>query len=103
MSKAVSMRRFILAALALTLANACAHPAPPAAPALPAVQPTPGRAEAMAKLGFMRGLGAGPAAGVERGGKSYKVTQTERMGPILGGDIIVIEGRGYREDNSTGF
>jgi hypothetical protein len=57
----------------------------------------------MAKLSFMRGIWAGPATGTDRDGRSYKVTQTERMGPMLGGDIIVIEGRGYKDDNSTGF
>jgi hypothetical protein len=31
------------------------------------------------------------------------VTQTERMGPLLGGDIVVVEGRGYSADGSTAF
>jgi hypothetical protein len=66
-------------------------------------QPTPDRAAAMAKLAFMRGVWAGPAEGTDRDGKPYRVTQTERMGPMLGGDIIVIEGRGYKDDGSTGF
>jgi len=44
----------------------------------------------------------GPAAGSDRSGP-YKVTQTERIGPMLGGDVMVIEGRGYRDDNTTGF
>lgn len=80
-------------------------PAPPqpAAPAVPPVQPTPALANAMAKLGFMRGVWAGPGTGTLPGGGRYSVTQTERMGPMLGGDIIVIEGRGYRDDGSTGF
>ncbi len=56
----------------------------------------------MAKLGFMRGVWVGPATGTGREGP-YAVIQTERMGPMLGGDIIVIEGRGYRDDGSTGF
>ena len=93
------MKMLFLTALALTSA-ACTHSP---RPALPPVQPTPGRAEAMARLGFMRGVWAGPASGTSRDGKPYQVTQTERMGPMLGGDIIVIEGRGYREDNTTGF
>jgi hypothetical protein len=70
---------------------------------LPPVQPSPGRAEAMARLGFMRGVWVGPATGTSREGKPYRVTQTERMGPLLGGDIIVIEGRGYLEDGTTAF
>lgn len=57
----------------------------------------------MAKLSFMRGVWRGKAAGVNRDGSRYEVTQTERMGPLLGGDVIVIEGRGYKPDGSTGF
>jgi hypothetical protein len=79
-----------------------AEPKSPPRP-VPAVQPTPGRAEAMSKLKFMRGVWAGRATGTQRDGTSYAVTQVERMGPMLGGDIIVIEGRGYRDDRSTGF
>src|SRR5262245_61865422 len=94
------MKMLSLAALALVSAAACAH-SPRFSP--PPVQPTPGRAEAMAKLSFMRGVWAGPASGTGRDGKPFQVTQTERMGPMLGGDIVVIEGRGYREDNTTAF
>jgi len=57
----------------------------------------------MAKLAFMRGVWKGTAEGTSREGKHYKVTQTERMGPMLGGDVIVIEGRGYERDGTTGF
>ena len=66
-------------------------------------QPSPDRAKAMARLGFMNGVWAGPASGTRPDGKHYEVTQTERMGPMLGGDIIVVEGRGYLADGSTGF
>jgi hypothetical protein len=65
-------------------------------------QATPDRAAAMAKLSFMRGVWAGPAKGVDRAGP-YEVWQTERMGPMLDGDVIVVEGRGYKADGSTGF
>ncbi len=64
---------------------------------------SPARAGAMARLGFMSGTWVGPAEGVLPDGKPYHVTQTERMGPMLDGDLIVIEGRGYRDDGSTGF
>jgi hypothetical protein len=67
------------------------------------VQPTPALSAAMAKLSYMRGVWRGPAKGAGPDGKPYAVTQTERMGPMLGGDIVVIEGRGYRDDGSTGF
>ena len=61
------------------------------------------RAEAMARLSFMRGVWAGPASGVTEAGKPYAVYQTERMGPMLDGDVIVVEGRGYAPDGSTAF
>ncbi len=60
-------------------------------------------AEAMSKLAFMQGVWVGPASGVNRDGSRYAVTQTERIGPLLGGDILVVEGRGYMPDGSTGF
>jgi hypothetical protein len=80
---------------------AAAAPAPDGGP--PPVQPTPGLAAGMARLAFMRGVWAGPATGTARDGSRYTVTQTERMGPMLGGDVVVIEGRGYHPDGSTGF
>ncbi len=51
----------------------------------------------------MRGVWVGPAEGTNRDGSKYAVTQTERMGPMLDDDVIVIEGRGYKADGSTGF
>lgn len=81
--------------LLLLCGTAFAGPAP--------VKPTPGLVQPMAKLSFMRGIWAGPAKGTGPDGKPYSITQTERMGPMLGGDIVVVEGRGYRADGSTGF
>lgn len=57
----------------------------------------------MQKLAFMRGVWRGTASGTTPTGQRYQVTQTERMGPMLGGDIVVIEGRGYNADGTTGF
>ncbi len=90
--------------LAAAVLGGCGHTqaAPQADPVKP-VEPTPALGEPMAKLGFMRGIWIGPAEGTLPDGSTYKVMQTERMGPMLGGDIIVIEGRGYKEDGSTGF
>jgi hypothetical protein len=58
---------------------------------------------AMAKLAFMSGVWIGTAEGVGSSGDAWKVTQTERMGPMLDGDIIVMEGRGYKSDGATAF
>lgn len=99
------MRRLSWCLVAATLV-ACTHApkaAAPATPALPQVSPTPGRAAAMDRLSFMRGVWAGTASGMTPDGHPYKVTQVERMGPMLGGDVIVIEGRGFRDDKSTAF
>jgi hypothetical protein len=98
------MRALLL--IALSTAAACGHSssaAPAAAPPPPPVQGTPALAPAMAKLGFMRGVWRGPASGTTEDGKPYTVTQTERMGPMLGGDVVVVEGRGYNDDGTTGF
>lgn len=61
------------------------------------------RHEAMAKLAFMHGEWVGQAGGANRDGSRYTVTQTERIGPLLGGDVLVIEGHGYHADGATGF
>lgn len=61
------------------------------------------RAEAMAKLAPMQGVWRGPATGVGRDGQPYSVTQTERVGPMLDGDLLVIEGRGYATDGAVKF
>lgn len=61
------------------------------------------RTEAMARLNFLHGVWVGQASGTNPDRSSYAVTQTERIGPLLGGDILVIEGHGYNADGSTGF
>ena len=53
-------------------------------------------------LSFMFGEWVGPASGFSQAGP-FSLTQTERVGPSLDGDIVVIEGRGYSEDNETVF
>jgi hypothetical protein len=65
--------------------------------------PAEDRKAAMAKFGFMRGVWAGPATGSNPDGSKYAVRQTERMGPMLGGDVVMVEGHGYKDDGSTGF
>ena len=102
-------RRMWLAATALMLASGpvaaqAPEPQPPAAP-----PPTPQarapltRSEAMARLNFLHGVWVGQASGTNPNGTPYAVTQTERIGPMLGGDVLVIEGRGYNPDGTTGF
>jgi len=86
----------VLAIVSVLCATAAADTVQP-------VKPSPQLTAGMAKLSFMRGVWAGPAKGVGLDGKPYTVAQTERMGPMLGGDIVVVEGRGYRDDGSTGF
>ena len=42
----------------------------------------------------MLGVWEGRATGVGPDGKRYDIRQTERVGAMLGGDIVVVEGRG---------
>lgn len=59
--------------------------------------------EAMLKLAFMDGVWRGPAWTILPSGEKHSVTQTERVGPFLGGSVKVIEGRGYNPDGTVGF
>lgn len=57
---------------------------------------------AMKRFAWMQGVWRGPGNGVNRSGP-YTVTQTERIGPFLGGTVIVMEGKGYNPDGGIGF
>ncbi len=57
---------------------------------------------AMEKLAWMDGTWRGPGSTQIATG-TYTVTQTERIGPMLGGTLRVIEGKGYNPDGSVGF
>ena len=57
---------------------------------------------AIAKLSWMDGTWRGPAATMTSTGE-HKVTQTERIGTMLGGTIRVMEGKGFNPDGTTGF
>ena len=59
--------------------------------------------EAMQPLAFMDGVWRGPAWTVLPSGEKYHITQTERIGPFLGGSLKLIEGRGYEADGRLGF
>jgi len=89
-----SLRAAVLALMLLPLAPAAAQTADPQAMAA--------EREAMARLAWMDGIWRGPATTQSPAGP-HSVTQTERIGPMLGGTIKVLEGRGYNEDGSTGF
>jgi hypothetical protein len=58
--------------------------------------------EAMARLAFMDGVWRGPAWSLTPQGR-HDIVQTERIGPMLGGAIKVMEGRGYAADGSVPF
>ena len=93
----------VLSALALVLTLSAA-----AAPALAQGPPDPGdrivkQQAAMKALSWMDGVWRGTAVTTRPGGAKITVTQTERSGPLLGGSVHVVEGRGYNADGTTGF
>ncbi|MDP1736816.1 MAG: DUF1579 domain-containing protein [Caulobacter sp.] len=95
------MRRSFAVAIA-TLSLACAAPvlAQPAAPAaLVAAQK-----EALAPLSIMDGVWRGKGWSLDPATRTrHDVNQTERVGPLLGGAVKLIEGRGYGADGSITF
>ena len=56
----------------------------------------------MAKLSWMDGNWQGPAETTTPNGP-HRVTQTERIGNLLGGTIKLLEGKGFTADGSIGF
>lgn len=58
--------------------------------------------DALAKLSWMDGIWRGEAV-TGSGPSAHHVTQTERIGPLLGGTIKVLEGKGFNADGSAGF
>jgi len=95
------MSRNLLAALALLAATAVAQPAAAQRPD-PAALLAAQRA-AMAPLAWMDGVWRGPAWTVLSSGERHEVTQTERIGPFLGGSVKVMEGRGYDASGAVTF
>lgn len=57
---------------------------------------------ALDKFAWMDGTWRGPAVTQFPGGE-HRVTQTERIGPMLGGTLRVVEGKGFNPDGSVGF
>ena len=58
---------------------------------------------AMARLSAFDGTWRGPATILAPDGQTLKLVQTERVGPMLGDAVRVIEGRGHRSDGSVAF
>ncbi|MET0517529.1 MAG: DUF1579 domain-containing protein [Burkholderiaceae bacterium] len=71
---------------------------PPDAAALQAAQ-----REALAPLSAFEGTWRGPATVVAPDGQAMELVQTERVGPMLGNTLRLIEGRGHRADGTLAF
>lgn len=74
-------------------------------PAVAQVQQPTGSAvqrERVGALDFLNGEWRGTAT-TTMPGHSTVLTQTERVGPLLGGSVKLIEGRGYAADGTTQF
>lgn len=89
--------------LSLAVCVACLAASPARSQAPPDAGPRiAAQVEALKKLSAMDGVWRGPAWAMTPGGR-HEVVQTERIGPMLGGAIKVVEGRAYNPDGSTGF
>lgn len=89
------MLRQLLGLVAALLVASCAS--------LDRAGPHGGATQVVSPLSFMFGEWVGSASGFAPDGTPYTVTQTERVGPMLEGDIVVIEGMGYRDNGETAF
>lgn len=96
------MRRSFAAAIA-ALSIGCAAPALAQAQQADPTALIAAQKEALAPLAIMDGVWRGPAWTMDRTGRKHEVTQTERIGPFLGGAVKVIEGRGYAADGAVTF
>ena len=92
----------VLSALALTMILAAATPVLAQGRPDQAAR-TAKQQAAMKALSWMDGVWRGSATTTRPDGRKITVTQTERSGPLLGGAVHVVEGRGYNADGSTGF
>lgn len=59
--------------------------------------------EALKTFAMLDGVWRGPATVIQADGSTFSFTQTERIGPFLGGSIRVIEGRGYDAAGTVRF
>ncbi|QDZ08890.1 DUF1579 domain-containing protein [Sphingomonas panacisoli] len=91
------MRKVLIAGLSLALIASVPGSAQVADTAALSAQKV-----ALDKFAWMDGTWRGPAVKKGPGGE-HRVTQTERIGPMLGGTLRVIEGKGFNPDGSVGF
>jgi hypothetical protein len=91
------MRKMLIAGLSLALIASMPGAAQVADTNALAAQKT-----ALDKFAWMDGTWRGPAITKGPGGE-HRVTQTERIGPTLGGTLRVVEGKGFNPDGSVGF
>lgn len=61
------------------------------------------QAEAMKAFSMIDGVWRGSATVMQPDGSRLNLIQTERIGPLLGGSVKVIEGRGYDEAGKVRF
>lgn len=59
--------------------------------------------EVIKPLAWMDGIWRGDAWIILPSGERVEMTQTERIGPLLGGAVKVVEGRSYDSDGKTVF
>jgi hypothetical protein len=86
-----------LAGLLLAALFATAHAQAPDTAAIAAQR------DAMKALAAMDGVWRGPASVMQPNGEWKKITQTERIGPFLGGTLKLVEGRGYDASGAVSF
>ena len=97
------MIRRLRSVCATALAVIALSVAAPAIAQIPAqAAGTEAQRNAIGALDFMDGVWRGEAVINGPGGRMV-LTQTERIGSLLGGSVKVIEGRGYAADGSTQF
>lgn len=92
------MRKLLIAGLGLTLITG----SPGAAQVGNDTAALVAQKAALDKFAWMDGTWRGPAVTKFPAGE-HRVTQTERIGPMLGGTVRVVEGRGFNADGSIGF
>ncbi|MEO8506170.1 MAG: DUF1579 domain-containing protein [Betaproteobacteria bacterium] len=96
--RTLQLARWMIGAMAATFAVSALAQQRPDPATLQAAQ-----RDAMASFAFMDGVWRGPATTVLPSGATHAITQTERIGPLLGGAVKVLEGRGYEPDGKTSF